>query len=163
MITVSKTRLGKYVAMGVGLITTDPTYRTVGDKGTKLCSFTLLSDKLKSGGVTTFDSYSVQVWGDDAAYASQFEKNDEIFVIGECKKDEYWSNKNGKDEFRIVAEMIVPKNIGIIVLQLQMAMKAFSDSNGEGQNKAESTDGFTDLDLSSIEIPKEFMDLEPDI
>ena len=163
MITVSKTRWGKFVAKGVGRITTDPVYKTVGKNNTQICSFMLQSDVQKNGQSKSYESYSVNVWGDDAVYASQLEKNDKIFIVGECKKDEYWSNRNGKEEFGITAEMIFPANIGITVLQLQMAIQAMTDSSDKkipDASKAKD-DGFTDY--SSLELPDEFKDLEPDI
>lgn len=164
MITLSKTRFGKYVAMGVGRITSDPQYRTVGKNNSKVCSFMLQSDAQKTGTTKSFDSFSVNVWGDDAAYASQFEKNDEIFIVGECKKDEYWSNRNGKEEFSINAEMIIPKNVGLIALQLQMALQAMSNDSSVAMPKDASKakdDGFIDID--STQIPDFLQDIEPDI
>lgn len=162
MISVTKTRLGKFMAMGVGRITSDPSYRTVkGDN--KVCQFFLQSDVQKNGGSKNYDSYGVTVWGDDADYASNLEKNDKIFIVGECRKDEYWSNKNGKEEMNITAEMIIPANIGLTVLQLQMAMKSMADSSGKPAPDASKAndDGF--YDYSSLNLPDEFKDIEPDI
>ena len=165
MITLTKTRWGKYIAQGVGRITTDPTYKTVGKNNTQVCTFLLQADQQKNGQTKSFDSYSVSVWGDDAVYASQLEKNDRIFIVGECKKDEYWSQRNGTDEFNITAEMFFPANIGLMVLQLQMAMQTMADSSDKKQtvanNATNADDGF--YDYSNMDIPDEFKDLEPDI
>lgn len=155
MITLSKTRLGKYLASGVGLITTDPQYKTVGKNETPVCTFLLQSDSKKDGSKKTYDNFSVCVWGDDSAYASQLEKGDEIYIVGECKRDEYWSNRNGKDEFTINAEMIIPKNIGLVVLQLQMALQAMQSDGSEPKKTAKD---FDDMNYSNIEIPPEFLD-----
>lgn len=163
MITLSKTRWGKYVATGVGRITTDPQYKEVGRNNSKVCTFLLQSDAQKNGTTKSFDSFSVNVWGDDAVYASQLEKGDDIFIVGECKKDEYWSNRNNKEEFSITAEMIVPKNIGLIVLQMQMALKAMAESDGKPMNTASSVDEDAFTDISSAQVPDFLQDLEPDI
>jgi single-stranded DNA-binding protein len=160
MITLSKTRFGKYLATGVGKITTDPQYKTVGKNETPVCTFLLQSDTKKSGNVKEYDNFSVCVWGDDSAYASQLEKGDEIYIVGECKRDDYWSNRNNKEEFQINAEMIIPKNIGLVVLQLQMALKAMSD----GEEPKKTAKDFDDMNYSNIEIPPEFLeDMESEI
>lgn len=163
MITLSKTRLGKFVAQGVGRITSDPVYKTVGRDEKQVCQFFLQSDVTKNGQTKNYESFNVSVWGDDAVYASQLEKNDKIFIIGECKKDEYWSNRNGKDEFSIAADMIFPTNIGVTVLQLQMAMQAMNESSDVKVKDASNAkdDGF--YDYSNLELPEEFRDIEPDI
>jgi len=164
MITLSKTRLGKFVAQGVGRITSDPVYKTVGKDEKQVCQFFLQSDVTKTGQTKNYESFNVSVWGDDAVYASQLEKNDKIFIIGECKKDEYWSNRNGKDEFSITADMIFPTNIGVTVLQLQMAMQAMNESSDSASKPTianKESDGF--YDYSNLELPEEFRDIEPDI
>lgn len=162
MITLSKTKFGKFIATGVGKITTDPSFKTVGKNDTNVCTFLLQSDTQKNGQTKTYDSYSVSVWGDDAVYASQLEKGDEIFIVGECKKDEYWSKRNGKDEFGITSEMIVPKNIGLIVLQMQMAFQSMNESS-DVKPKLKHVDDDEFTDISSAEIPDFLKDIEPDI
>lgn len=158
MITVSKTRNGKYVAKGTARITSDPSYKTVGQKETPLTSFFVNSDVIGQGAAKEYENYLIQCWDKLAAYGSNFEKNDIVCVEGECKRNEYQSKKTGKDEYMIDVHTIFPANIGEIVFQLQQVISLLGDNQGTNVEHANdpSMDGYEDL-----QIPDDLF--EPDI
>ena len=97
MIAHSKTKSGKLLSHGTAKITSDPQYRET-STGKQVTSFYVLSDAVGFGKNKEYESYKINAWGELAVFARNFEKGDVIHVDGECKRDEYASNKNGKDD-----------------------------------------------------------------
>lgn len=162
MIGFLQTTWKKVVAIGVGRITSDPIYNTVGRNDDPLCKFFVQSDQRGKGAEKEYESYVVNVWKDNAGYASNFEKGDFVFLCGECKVDDFYTKRHGKTEYLINADFVIPANIGAIVMQLQQVINLLNSQGAEQpQNAASDQNGFTDY--SSMEIPPEFQDLEPDI
>lgn len=44
-------------------------------------------------------------WGDlSRKYLNRLDRGDTVLVIGRMEKDDYWSEKNGTDEFKLIVE-----------------------------------------------------------
>lgn len=153
MIFLGKTRKGKFCAVGTGQINSDPQYRVVGDKETPLCTFYINSDVVGKGTEKEYDSFLIQIWNDEAAFASNMEKGDKVFVFGECKRDEYHSKKSGKEELLINADFICPCAIGTHVLQLMQTMGNLA-IDSEQDIASVDENGFSEY--SAMDLPDEF-------
>ncbi len=119
MITVSKTRNGKFVARGTGKLTSAPQFRTF-DSGNTLTSFFVNSDATGKGKDKQYESYKINAWGEWSDYANMLEKGDIILVEGECVRDDYYSKKNNSEEFMINVQEMFIVSIGIDVMRLRV-------------------------------------------
>ena len=175
MISLSKTKGGKVVAIGTGKITTDPSYRTF-DSGKALTSFFINSDSSGKGKSRQYESYTVNCWEDWADYARFFEKGDVVSVQGECVKNDYLSKKNGTDEFTINVQKIELANIGVEVMHLrlliddlrkQLGEKPNGDKNGASEKLTPNEQGslydYTNINPDDLPFGAGDDDIEPDI
>lgn len=161
MIVLCKTKSGKIVGCGSGKITSDPRY-TQTKTGKDVCSFYICSDVLGSGKNKEYESYKVTAWNELASEAKLYEKGDIVCVEGECKRDAYTSDKNGKDEYEITASVLFSANIGSQVASLQLAVNDLIKkvyNKGTEPSQEDVSDMFKDVELP--EFLRE--DFEPDI
>lgn len=121
MIILGKTKSGKIVCVGTGKVTSEPRFAET-KTGKSVCSFFVNSDVIGKGQSREYESYKVNAWDEKAHYARNFEKGDTIYVEGECSKDDYTSQKNGKDEYQITASELRSADIGAQVANLQLAV-----------------------------------------
>ena len=161
MIILGKTKSGKIVCVGTGKITSEPRF-TETKTGKTVCSFYVCSDVIGKGQNKEYESYNVSAWDEKAHYAKLFEKGETIYVEGECSKDDYASQKNGKDEYRITASALYNADIGVQVANLQLAVNDLIKkvySKGTEPTQEEVSDMFKD-----VEVP-DFLrdDFAPDI
>lgn len=166
MIVLCKTKSGKVVGVGTGKVTSDPRF-TQTKTGKDVCSFYICSDVLGSGKNKEYESYKVTAWNELANSAKMFEKGDIIYVEGECKRDAYTSDRNGKDEYEITASVIWSAEIGAQVASLQLAVNELIKKT-YGKEKSEPTEEEVAEMFRDVQVP-DFLredsddDLEPDI
>jgi hypothetical protein len=132
MITISKTRDGKFVARGTCKVNSDPQYKEF-DSGKTLTSFFGNADATGKGKDKKYDSYKINAWEEWSDYANMLQKGDLIYVEGECKKDDYYSQKNNTDEFMINVTTMFIATIGVEVLRLRMLVDDLRNRLGENQ------------------------------
>lgn len=161
MIILGKTKSGKIVCIGTGKITSEPRFSET-KTGKNVCSFYVNSDVIGKGQNREFESYKINAWDEKAHYAKQFEKGDTVYVEGECTKDDYTSQKNGKDEYQITVSEIRNADIGAQVANIQLAVNDLIKkvyNKGKEPTQEEVSDMFKD-----VEVP-EFLreDFSPDI
>lgn len=71
----------------------------------------------------------VDAWNQIGGYAANFEKGDNVVVFGRMIKDDYKSNKQGHDVFKISADMcLVQPFVG------EAYDGSFADDSGDGDN-----------------------------
>lgn len=148
MIILGKTKSGKIVCVGTGKITSEPRF-TETKTGKTVCSFFICSDVIGKGQNKEYESYKVSAWDDKAHYAKLFDKGETIYVEGECTKDDYATQKNGKDEYQITASALYNADIGAQMANLQLAV---NDLIKRVYNKVK--------EPTQEEISEEFKDLE---
>lgn len=161
MIGISKTKNGKLVATGTARIHSDPTYRTLGAKGTPQTSFYVTADTIGIGQNKEYESFLVQAWNEKAAYFSNFVKGEEIFVSGELRVDSYASKKSGKEEHLINATVGFPANIGEQLFQFNQVISLLNETGEIGKQPQSGDDGTPPFDYSNI-LPDDVFP-EPDI
>lgn len=162
MIGLCKTKSGKMFASGTGRINSDPRYKTIGSKNTPLTSFYITADTLGFGNNKEYESYLVQVWGEKAAYFSNFLKGEEIYLEGEVKEDEYASKKSGKNEYLINATIGFPSNVGEQLFQLNQVISLLNQTGEIGaQPTSNAQNGEPPFDYSAL-VPDDVFP-EPDI
>lgn len=161
MIAHSKTKSGKVLSHGTAKVTSDPQYRDT-STGKQVTSFYVLSDTVGFGKNKEYESYKINAWGELAVFARNFEKGDVIHVDGECKRDEYASNKNGKDEYEITAQELYIADIGAQVANLQMIVNDLIRNVYPADAKKQETDP-SEI-FKDVEPPSFFTDDDvPDI
>lgn len=162
MITVSKTRGNKYVARGTGKITSAPQFRTF-DSGKVLTSFFINSDASGKGKDKQFESYKINAWEEWADYANVLEKGDVVYVEGECLKDDYYSKKNGTDEFMINIQEMFIANIGIEIMHLRLLVDDMRKQLGTAPNGSKKNGKAKNKPNEQPLIPEdEFSNVDPD-
>ena len=159
LITATIKRSGKVACIGWGLVTADPVLRAVGDQQRSVCKCFVNVDTINKGTDKEYESYSVQAWDGLAAAMSTLEKGDNVFFVGEIVKDEYWTQRNKKDEYRIDAAFLLPAQSFEMLLQMLQAFQAgaIGQTTASAQStntQQQQTDGF--YDYSNLEIPEEF-------
>ena len=95
---MAQAKIGELVIVA-GNATRDAEYKTVGDKGTSVCSFSLAVGKDKDG-KTKFAN--CKAWHSLAKLASHISKGDAVCVIGALETREY----NGKTYTNLVADWL---------------------------------------------------------
>lgn len=95
---MAQTKIGETVIVA-GNATRDSEYKTVGDKQSPVCSFSLAVGKNKDGS-TAFAN--CKAWHSLAKLASHISKGDAVCVIGKLESREY----NGKTYTDLVADWL---------------------------------------------------------
>lgn len=156
MISLSKTKSGKVIARGTGKITSDPHTRET-KTGKLINGFYVCSDTIGFGKNKEYESYKINAWDELANYANNLDKGDVVYVEGECKRDDYLSEKNGKDEFQITAQILQIADIGTQVANLQMMVNdlirsAYPDASRQSnpQDAVDPSEIFKDVEPPSF-------------
>lgn len=77
--------------------------KNVGSKGTSITNFSVMYHYDKE---TEERQYlNCIAWKDlSSKYLNRLDKGDMVLCIGRMEKDDYWSERNGKDEFKMTVE-----------------------------------------------------------
>ena len=164
MIIVGKTKSGKFVALGTGKITSDPRI-TQTKTGKDVCSFFICSDVIRTGKNKEYEGYKITAWDEQAASAQMFEKGDVVYVEGECTKDDYTSQQNGKDEYQITIKTIWSADIGTQVANIQLAVNDLIKTKYSGGKNDEPIDPDSLMDVPVPDFLQDGYvdDMQPDI
>lgn len=109
MIIQYTTPKGKNGVILWGDVHSDPYSRTVGKAETAITSFfAKYESELLDNGKRIATTILVQAWGALAYNVSLLRKGDQIVLFGTISKDAYRTEKEGKDIFKITAEVVIP-------------------------------------------------------
>lgn len=77
--------------------------KTVGSKNTPISTFSVQYGYDKESETNLY--LNCTAWKDlSSKYLNRLDRGDTILCIGKLEKDEYWSERNHKDEFRMIVE-----------------------------------------------------------
>ncbi|MCF0174077.1 MAG: single-stranded DNA-binding protein [Bacteroidales bacterium] len=137
------------VAIICGTVGRDPQTSQRGDKTVTEFYLNYAPPVKNDDGSTDYKSMWVKVWNADKGHgllSTKFlEKGDKVLVIGTCNKNEYMSNKKGRDTYEIVAEMVIPAAL-IDTMMTSLGL-------GNTANEDVSTTTFRELSDNDGELP----------
>ena len=121
MILQQRTRDGKNAVLAWGSVWSEPFTRK-SKNNTPVCNFYLRHDTTRTpNGKNWAETVSVESWARLASFCSNLKLRSWVVVMGTIDRDEYASNRQGKDIYKITAQMVIP--VGEIIEFLSPMME----------------------------------------
>ena len=108
MLMTFRTADGKNCCIAWGEVWSEPYNRTIPGKKLQTTSFYLKYDNDRIDGKTSVKTISVTLWGLWAGKSKNLEKHEEIVLFGMIQKDDYQTEKQRKDVYKITGQMFIP-------------------------------------------------------
>lgn len=109
MLIVRKATDGSMAAVAVGRLIKDASFKRL-STGKEITKFTIQYGYESSGGGRRNGLLlNCDAWELMGEFAAALEKGDTVLTAGKFERDEYWSNKNGNDSYKLTCEIILPQ------------------------------------------------------
>lgn len=124
MLMTFRTADGKNCCLAWGEVWSEPYNRTIPGRKLQTTSFYLKYDSNRIDGKNSVKTINVTMWGLWAGKSKNLEKHEEIVVFGLIQKDDYQTERQKRDVYKITGQIFIPVSELWKHIQADMAEKS---------------------------------------
>ena len=124
MLMTFRTADGKNCCLAWGEVWSEPYNRTIPGKKLQTTNFYLKYDSDRINGKNSVKTINVTMWGLWAGKSKNLEKHEEIIVFGLIQKDDYQTERQKRDVYKITGQIFIPVSELWKHIQADMAEKS---------------------------------------